>query len=277
MAAREDGDRVRCHVAASRFVAGQSQAVVELVSGRTNLPATTWQPAAVAGVRGRPTLLSNAETWAQLGFALHVGPEAYRRLGTPVEPGTTLVTVTVPDRPPRVREVAFGDRVGRAVPELGQAEARHVLVGGFHGSWVDRAVLSEARLSVPGLRAVGAALGAGVVNVPAAQECPVVRTAAIVEVLAAESARQCGPCRFGLPRLSEAVGELAAGTADPSEVERLAAMVDGRGACAHPDGTARLVRSLLTAVPVEVAQHARGGCTYGEPVRPRRAGQPVAS
>jgi NADH:ubiquinone oxidoreductase subunit F (NADH-binding) len=116
-----------------------------------------------------------------------------------------------------------------------------------------------------------------VVHVPAADECPVARTAAIIEVLAAESAGQCGPCRFGLPRLSDAVGELAAGTADRSEVERLAAMVDGRGACAHPDGTVRLVRSLLTVVPLEVAQHARGRCTYGEPGRPWRAGEPVAS
>jgi NADH:ubiquinone oxidoreductase subunit F (NADH-binding) len=251
LAERDDAEGVRCHVAAPRFVSGQSQAVVELVSGRVNLPVTAWQPAAIAGVKGRPTLLCNAETWAHLGLVLRGGKAR-----------TTLLTITAPDRLPRVREAAYGTRFGHAVPELDCDDVHLVLLGGFHGTWVRREVLARTPLSVDRLRAICAPLGPGIVHLPRAGECPVTRTAAIVEFLAGESARRCGPCRFGLPSLAAATQRLAAGTAESAEVERLATMVDARGACAHPDGTVRLIRSVLIAANEEVARHARGLCAY---------------
>ena len=70
-----------------RFVAGQAKAVVELLAGRPNLPVTTWRPDAVAGHQGRPTLLSNAETWARLGLLVLRGEREYAAVGTRDEPG----------------------------------------------------------------------------------------------------------------------------------------------------------------------------------------------
>ena len=87
-----------------------------------------------------------------------------------------------------------------------------------------------------------------------ATECGLARTAEIVGYLADESARQCGPCLKGLPRLAELVDELAFGRAnDPlvKEIRRMTRLVDGRGACRHPDGTARFVRSALRASVAE--------------------------
>ena len=80
MAERRDR-RVRLvrHVASPRFVAGQARAVLELMAGRPNLPVTAWSPEAVAGHRSRPTLLSNAETWAHVGRLLHAGPPSRAR------------------------------------------------------------------------------------------------------------------------------------------------------------------------------------------------------
>jgi proteasome beta subunit len=75
------------------FVGGQAYAVMELIEGRENLPVSSWQPAAVSGLRGRPTLLSNAETYAQVATLHQLGPTVYAREGTDEEPGTTLVTV----------------------------------------------------------------------------------------------------------------------------------------------------------------------------------------
>jgi len=222
---------------------------------------TGWRPAAVAGVRGRPTLLSNAETWAQLGLLLQGGVAGYRRLGTESEPGSTLLTVTAPGRPRLVREAAYGVRFASAVPELmAPGHPPLVLLGGFHGSWVPRERLAGAALSVDRLRHLGAALGAGVVHLPPPGQCPVRRSAEIVALLAGESAGRCGPCRFGLPALGAALARLAAGTSDAAEVDRLATLVTGRGACAHPDGTVRLVRSLLEEARDEVQGHAAGRC-----------------
>lgn len=234
--------KIRLHTAEPRFVSGQARAVIELVSGRENLPVTAWSPEAVEGVRGRPTLLSNAETWAHVGAIARRGGESPRPLGTPDEPGTVLLTFTSPSGSTEVREVEYGTRLRDVIPSA--SHGRPALIGGFHGTWVTWPTLANARVSVPGLAALGAPLGAGVVLTPAA--CPVDVTQAITAYLAEQSAGRCGPCFNGLPAMAVATRDLAQGR--PGAADRLAelsGLVIGRGACAHPDGTARLVRSLL--------------------------------
>jgi NADH:ubiquinone oxidoreductase subunit F (NADH-binding) len=63
-----------------------------------------------------------------------------------------------------------------------------------------------------------------------------------------------------LPALAEAVEALTDGGGDAERLRQLCGLVEGRGACAHPDGTARLVRSLLTELPEEVEAHLDGWC-----------------
>ena len=258
---RHDGLDVHDHDAAPRFVAGQARAVIELLSGRPNLPVTAWQPEAVEGLRGRPTLLSNAETWAHVGLLALRGEVAYCRQGTPREPGTALLTLTRPGEVPHVHEVPYGTRLRDVLPDT--AWGLPALVGGFHGSWATWPTVASARLSVSGLAAIGTPLGAGVVLTPGAGTCPVRLTSRIVDFLAGQSAGRCGPCRNGLPALAAALHAVVDGAGRTGRVAELADLVRGRGACAHPDGTSRLVRSLLAVLPQEVASHAAGGCAEG--------------
>lgn len=239
------------HVASPRFVAGQSQAVLELMRGRPNLPVTTWTPAAVTGHRSRPTLLSNAETWAHVGRLLHTGPPV--GLGTVDEPGTTLLTLRT-GHAVSVREVEFGTALGDLLPAR---LAPAMLLGGFHGTWAAAEEARLLRVSVPGLRAAGYSLGAGLVM--SVDGCPVTMTQRLVRYLAGESAGRCGPCRNGLPALATALADLTESHA-VERVEELAGLLDGRGACAHPDGTVRLVRSLWASFPGEVDVHMSGRC-----------------
>src|SRR6185436_20266419 len=89
-----------------------------------------------SGVAGLPTLLSNAETYAQLGLAAHHGPQGYADVGTPDEPGTTLLTVGGSAAAARVVEVEFGTPLDDVL-RLCRADVAHgVLVGGFHGKWI---------------------------------------------------------------------------------------------------------------------------------------------
>jgi NADH:ubiquinone oxidoreductase subunit F (NADH-binding) len=154
-----------------------------------------------------------------------------------------------------VREVPFGTAWTEV---LGDRVGRPVLLGGYHGTWTRPETLTDLVVSREQLAGAGLTLGAGVV-LPT-DECPVVRSAHLAGYLAGESAGRCGPCFNGLPALASALRGVAAGAADPSEVQRLSALVVRRGACAHPDGVARMVASLLAAFPDEVARHVRGGC-----------------
>jgi NADH:ubiquinone oxidoreductase subunit F (NADH-binding) len=254
--------RWRLHAAEPGFVSGESTAVVELVEGRVNLPVTRWQPTAVSGVGGRPTLLSNGETFAQLA-ALALDHAAGRAVpGTPAEPGTRLLSIGDGARTTRVLEVAHGTPWRHV---LSPAElAGPVLLGGYHGTWAAPGVLAGMSVSHASSGAAGLGLGAGVVLPLGAGACPLRTTADVARYLACQSAGRCGPCVHGLPALATALDAfLAGGPVEP--VERLLELVEGRGACAHPDGTARLVRSALVAFPDEVSAHALGGCAAARP------------
>jgi NADH:ubiquinone oxidoreductase subunit F (NADH-binding) len=94
--------------------------------------------------------------------------------------------------------------------------------------------------------------------------CGLRETARVVTYLADESAGQCGPCRFGLGALAKALAALARGRGGPAalrDLEELPAEISGRGACAHPDGAVRLVRSALSVFPDEVERHRAGYCS----------------
>jgi NADH:ubiquinone oxidoreductase subunit F (NADH-binding) len=111
------------------------------------------------------------------------------------------------------------------------------------------------------------ALGAG--------ECGLRRTADIARYLAHESAGQCGPCAFGLPAIADALDDIAAGAAQPGTsrwVKWWAEQVQGRGACHHPDGAVRMVRSALRVFSEDLTRH-----ETGEPCLAGRAPETVLS
>jgi NADH:ubiquinone oxidoreductase subunit F (NADH-binding) len=253
------------------FLGGHARSVIELLEGRENLPVTSWQPEAVKGLDGRPTLLSNAETFAHVAALAAIGAREYARLGTPEEPGTTLLTVAGDGPGGVVIEVPFGVGLADVLEHCGFAAGTTVLVGGYHGVWLPPDLALPRLISRSDMASVGASLGAGVVLPVDATACPVVLTAHIVAYLAARGARRCGPCRNGLPALAQAAASLASGVG-PGAAQRvleLAGLVDGRGACAHPDGTSRLVNSLFAAFPGEIDAHEQRTCAVaaGYPAR----------
>jgi NADH:ubiquinone oxidoreductase subunit F (NADH-binding) len=254
------------HPTTGGFVGGQSRAVLELLSGRENLPVTSFQPEAVSGLRGKPTLMSNAETFAQVAALFGAGPDTYAGLGTAEEPGTRLLSVAADGPGGVVVEVAHGEPLANVLRLCGYEPDQPVLLGGYHGSWLAAEQVQQATISPAALARFQARLGAGVVLPMLPGDCPVTFTAQIVAYLARRRAQRCGPCIKGLPALAEACERLARAESRPAGVtvnrmRELCLLVTGRGACQHPDGTARLVLSMLTTFPDEATAHDHGSCT----------------
>ena len=102
-----------------------------------------------------------------------------------------------------------------------------------------------------------------------ADACGLRETARVARYLAGESAGQCGPCIFGLAAVAGEIEGIAEGRpADLGKLRRWLGHVDGRGACSHPDGAVRLIRSSLDLFVVELEQHARGWCCGTRSVLP---------
>jgi NADH:ubiquinone oxidoreductase subunit F (NADH-binding) len=267
---RRDARRVQVVEASDRFVAGEESAVVDVIEGGPGLPRSTPPRVFEQGVDGRPTLVQNVETLAHVALVARYGADWFRAVGTADEPGSLLTTVA--DAGGRwVAEVAHGTPLGSVVDLSDDVQA--VLVGGYHGTWLSASVAHRADLSRGSLRRWGASPGAGVLVALPGSACGVVETARVALYLAADSAGQCGPCLNGLPRIAVVLEELARGRAtrrDLDDLARWAGLVKHRGACGHPDGTVRFVRSALQVFEAEVKGHLAGSCrrTDARPVLP---------
>ena len=252
---RRDAAHASVERVSGGFVAGEARALARGLGGGPAIPPGRRVHLTEGGV-----LASNAETFAQVAIAMRLGARRFRDTGTHAEPGTTLLTVGGAVSRPGVVEIPLGTPLGIVLAAAGATDPQAIVAGGYHGSW--HAPLPQLRLARDGIT-----LGAGVLLVLDASTCALGELARVAAWLAAQCARQCGPCQFGLPALARDVAALAAGTgaALPAAL-RHARMVDGRGACRHPDGAARFVTSGLHLLHEENDVHlAHGGC--GRPVR----------
>lgn len=264
--AQESRLRIRVVGLPERFITGEGGALVRGVNGLEPTPPGRKRRAAATGVDGLPTLLSNAETYAQLAILAELGPEGYADAGTSREPGTLLLTVSGGAAAESVVEVAAGMPLATVLDMCDAEPGDGVLVGGYHGAFIEPAVAAAATVSREGMKLAGGALGAGIVVPVGTATCPLGEAARVASYLSAQSSGQCGPCRLGLPDVARALGALADGSGSPDHVRRAVRAVERRGACFHPDGTARFVLSALDVFADDIAAHLDGG-TCGRPVR----------
>ncbi len=270
IAERSRLDRVEPAVVAvpTDYVAGEESALVNFLN--TGIAAPTFTPPLPfeRGVDGRPTLVQNVETLAHIALIARHGAEWFRTLGTADDPGSTLITIDGAVETPGVYEMECGALLSSLVEAAGSsgASVQACLVGGYGGTWTD----GERALALPLLHLPtkgGAALGPGVVNVLPRGECGLRRTAELARYLADQSSGQCGPCAFGLPAIAGALEDIADGAAQPGTsrwVKWWAEQVKGRGACHHPDGAVRMIRSALRVFADDLTRHETGESCLAE-------------
>ena len=162
---RVDATRVQVHALPARYVASEESALVQFLDGGPAKPMFTPPRPFERGVGGRPTLINNVETLAHLALIGQYGPGWYRSVGDVDEPGTMLLTVAGPRVETAVLEVRTGTAVDAALGAAGVRldDCQAVLVGGYFGTWLPPATAHRLPLTHASMRAVGGALGAGIV------------------------------------------------------------------------------------------------------------------
>ena len=256
------------------YVSGEESAVIHYLNGGDPLPTFVPPRPFERGYRGRPTLVQNPETLAQIALVARYGHRWYRELGTDTDPGSALVTISGAVAEPGVYELAFGTPMADLLAAAGGATEplQALLVGGYFGTWVESSRASVLRLAREDLRSVGCSLGSGVLIALGESACGLHESARVIDYLADQSAGQCGPCVYGLRAIADAVSSLADGVAHQRELDRVlrwTTEIRGRGACHHPDGAARFVESTLNVFGAEIDWHQRSRCEA------RPAGLPV--
>lgn len=247
-----------------RYVSSEASALAQFLTDGDARPTSSPPSTATQGVHGRPTLVDNVETLAQLALIARYGADWFRRRGTRHSPGTTMVTVGGAVGHPGVFEVELGTHIGALLTRAGGASqpTEALLLGGLGGRWLSTGTNLNTQLCYEGHQ--GIRLGIPSLVVLPAQVCGIAVTSHILSYLAKESAGQCGPCTFGLPAIAADFAALATARPDPALRERLhrrLRIVPGRGACAHPDGAAQLASSALDVFAFDAAEHlARRGC-----------------
>lgn len=255
---------IRLAVVPGHYVAGQESSLVNYLNGGPAKPLFTPPMPFEKGVSRRPTLINNAETLAHMALIARHGAAWFRKLGTAGQPGSALVTLSGPVAHPGVYEIEHGSSLASLIEAGGGAteRVRAALIGGYAGTWIAADHLPGLALSNEHLAPHGATLGAGIVLLLSEQACPVAETTRAARWLAGQSARQCGPCIHGLDSLAETLELVVAGRGQdrPAQrLQRLASLVQRRGACSHPDGAVNFVLSSMEAFREEFADHVRHG------------------
>jgi NADH:ubiquinone oxidoreductase subunit F (NADH-binding) len=258
-----DGIELTVHRVPTRYVAGEETALISFLGGGKATPRLRPPFPSEIGLAGRPTLVHNVETLAQVGLVIALGVEEFRSVGTPDAPGTGLFSIGPFGGPFTVLERPYGYSLRQLIADadLG-VDLRAVLVGGYGGGLLPPAGLDVA-LTPDMMTAAGVALGTKSVQVIRGSGCPVDVATRIVEYFASETAEQCPPCSRGLPDMAKALRELESGASTATsmdEVTEYMRTLFGRGVCRLPDGAARVTLSLLERFADDVAAHLAGGC-----------------
>jgi NADH:ubiquinone oxidoreductase subunit F (NADH-binding) len=267
-----DGDawrRVRLVVAPAGYLAGEASAAINYIDNADARPTMSPPRPSARGVGGLPTLVQNVESLAYAALIARFGEAWYRSAGRASSGGTALVTVSGGADAGHVQEIDLGTTLGEVAGTVGAtaSQIRAVILGGYFGTWASVADVWALPLDPEVMRAEGLAFGCGMIGLLPTDRCGVAVTAEIMEFMARASAAQCGPCTFGLRSIAAATSRIALGagrSSDLADIERWLPLVEGRGACHHPDGAVQLMASALAVFSDEFEQHMRiGRCAVG--------------
>jgi NADH:ubiquinone oxidoreductase subunit F (NADH-binding) len=238
------------------YIAGEETAVVDRLSGGFGLPRDKPPRPFQVGVDGRPTAVLNVDTLCQVAQL-----QAGRRDGWQA---SFLASVSSTTGQPTLYEVPSGIALSDLARDFRDEEGAFsaTILGGFFGGLLPAS--RDMLLDFEPEPGSSTALGCGSFYfVDREIDCPIAAAADVADYLSRYNARQCGPCVRGSSSAASALRSLSLGRASAAvldDIARWAAVLPGRGACAVPDGLARLLRCLLNDFATELQAHCGQPC-----------------
>ncbi|MCE2850973.1 MAG: NADH-quinone oxidoreductase subunit NuoF [Roseiflexaceae bacterium] len=256
------------HRGAGAYICGEETAQLESLEGKIGQPRLKPPFPAVAGLYGKPTIINNVETLANVPRIVLKGVEWYRKHGTEKSPGTKVFSVSGHVRKPGNYEVPFGTTLRELIYEYagGMREDRRVkmiIPGGASSAWLTEANLDVA-MDYESLAAAGTMLGSGGVIILDETVSAVELAYKMDEFFKHESCGKCTPCREGTTYLVKTLHRLNHGGAQKNDIAKLHDIYNqmaGNCFCLLGESAVVPIRTALKLFPHEfeeaLAKHAR--------------------
>ena len=256
---------------AGAFVCGEETALMESIEGKRGFPRIRPPFPAVKGLWGRPTLVNNTETFAQISYIFKNGAASFNKVGTETSRGTKVFALAGKVARGGLIEVPMGMSIREVVEEIGGGVAggrsfKAVQIGGPSGGCVP-SWKADTPIDFESLKEVGAMMGSGGLVVLDDSDCMVDIARYFLTFTQNEACGKCSFGRIGTKRMLEILEKITSGKGteqDLENLESLAAWTKKGSLCALCGTAPNPILSTLEYFREEYEAHIRGECPAGK-------------
>jgi NADH-quinone oxidoreductase subunit F len=216
---------VQVHRGAGAFVCGESTALMTSLEGRVGEPRPKYVRSNVKGLWGKPTVLNNVETWANIPLIVNRGGEWFTEIGTESSTGTKIFSLVGKIENTGLVEAPMGmpldeiiHKIGGGIP--GGKKFKAVQTGGPSGGCLP-AELLHLKVGFDELTEAGSMMGSGGMIVMDEDNCMVDVARYFIHFLTEESCGKCVPCREGLRQMDRILTRICDGNGREGDIETL--------------------------------------------------------
>lgn len=249
---------------AGAFVCGEGSALTASIEGKRGMPRVKPPRTVEKGLFGKPTVLNNVETYANVPMIVKHGADWYTGIGTPESPGTKAFALTGNVNNTGLIEVPMGITLREIIFDIGGGirdgkKFKAVQIGGPSGGCLTESQL-DSKMDFDSLTKIGAMIGSGGLVVMDENTCMVEVARFFMNFTQRESCGKCVPCREGTKRMLEILERIVAGEGregDIEELKELADMIENTALCGLGKSAPKPVISTIKAFREEYEEHIR--------------------
>ncbi len=253
---------IEIRLGAGAFVCGEETALMTSIEGHRGEPRPRPPFPAVKGLFGKPTILNNVETWANVNPIILKGAKWFSSIGTETSPGTKVFALGGKITNVGLVEVPMGTTLREIVEEIGGGipggkKFKAAQTGGPSGGCIPAECI-DTPIDYDSLLAIGSMMGSGGMIILDEDTCMVDIAKFYLEFTADESCGKCTPCRIGTKRLLQLLTKITEGKGEPEDldkIEELAAHMKQSSLCALGQSAPNPVLSTLRYFRKEYEEH----------------------